>query len=176
MLRVTPKIVDRSNLSLQLEMLLKLETFLDQVKQYKAIRKLDDLLYKPLPEGSSKYANRHHFEQRKTAFGFFISDRYGRTQFSFYENPKPGMETRVEFDIAAKTIPDIIAAASEYKAWLLQWIEKENDQEAYIHGLTRELEQQFAQEMTRTQFENRKKAYAQLLRELADEVEGLTAK
>lgn len=169
---IRPVIVEQSSYRRQLELADRLAEFLSKVKDFKAIRKFDSLLYLAPPEGAGKHFNRHYQDLALTEFGFFISERYTRIEFSFYrlKNPSAGRRDELSFCIAEKTIPAIIEGLRAHRTNLEKWLAEEDTVNAYECGIEREIERQFEGEMTRTQFDAKRRAVSQMLQKLADVV------
>lgn len=178
MLTIKPSIVEESSHTRQLELADRLSELLAKVQDYKAIRKFEALLYAPPPESGGKHFNRHYQDLALTDFGFFLSERYGRLEFAFYrlKNPNNGKRDELTFTVTEKTIPAIVQGLKQHRANLERWISDENDAQAYECGIEKEIERQFEGELTRVQFENKRRAVATLLRTLADRVEASKAK
>ena len=169
-LNIKPTIVAESSLTRQLDLVSALRSFLNQVSEFKALRKFDALLYREAPKDAGRYFNKHYVDLAKTDFGYSITKRYGRTEFRFYRlKDRQGVE--LTFDITETTIPAISDGLNAYHAKLVDWHKTENEVDAYECGIEREIENQFNREHTAIQFENRKRVVADMLRRLADDVE-----
>lgn len=159
-------LVDKSYYTRQLELVAKLEEFLSKVDGFKAIRKLDALFYGPAVPGQVWKGDR-----QLGPYAYYISERYGRTEFCFYPSPK---HDELTFAISEKTIPAVVEGLAARKSQLLEWIKTENEPSTEEYSISRLVDKTFeGKEFTREKLENQRALLVRQLREAAAELESM---
>ncbi len=166
MFKIRTQVVKKSTYARRLEQIAILEGFLDQVKEFKAFKKLNDLFYEPKDAAKGKWQS----PETKTDYYLSVSNGYSTLNLNFSrkgESYHDGLTVR----ISEKTIPAIIEAVAESKAQYQKWLAEENEIEVYMGSTERAVEQIFEKELTPTQLVITRKEVVKSLRILADEVE-----
>lgn len=154
-----------------------LEGLLNQVKDYKALNKFERLLFKPLPDDASKYANAHHESLALTEWGYYTSEYghgpYKRIEFNFYNRHQHGgSRENLCFSIESKSIPDLIEGLKVKRESLKKWLESYEEVTVWL-GLESTIEKYFNSPMTLEKFENYKKVIIEDLQDMINQVKEL---
>ena len=164
------KKVSESSYKRQLKLAEKLEAFLEQVANYKAIRKLHELFYE---KPSNTAINPHYNELLKTEFCYYCYKLSYSDKFRFRFSHAKARKDELEIDIESKSIPAIKAALDAYKARLIDWDKTSDEAHCPSYKLENLIRDSFSGEYTKLGFDRQKEALAIDLQQASENVASL---
>jgi len=163
--------VSESSYKRQLKLVEHLEAFLSQVDNYKAMRKFHELFYeKPTDGRNNPYFN----DLLKTEFTYSCYKHSYSDKFNFHFSKNKNRKDKLEFDINAKSIPEIIVGLSKYRVRLIDWDKSSDDASDPTYRIESLVGKTFSGEYTRQGFNNQIKALEDALRDAGDAVAKLS--